>query len=372
MADTHRLLLITTGGTIAGQVAANKQDEQMVRTADEFSALVGPTVNYLNRKHNLDIQIDSVPLCDLDSSNILPQHWIELAALIKKKYDEYDSFIITHGTNTLGYTCAALSFSLANSSKPIILTGSQVSAGLPGSDGLTNLENAMRVAVWKRRKNQLQIMGVMAVFGSHIITGCRVKKDTEFDYDAFKSFSTGSIGRIGRIININETNLANHLKYISTPLYPEALTAEDLRCENDFDMRIASLTEFPGMSSDIFAKLVEHNDIRGFILRAFGAGDPCMNHRSAFEYLKGKKIPIVVTTQAPNGNSNFQVNDPGKMLRDAELAIPAYDMSIESQTTKLAWLLAKKNKGELNYQQICQEMVHDLRGEINVMWEVGV
>lgn len=370
MADTHKILLITTGGTIAGQVAADKQDEQMVRTADQFSELVSPTVGYLNRKHGLDIEIDTVALCDVDSSNILPQHWAELAALIKEKYDEYHSFLITHGTNTLGYTCAALSFSLANPNKPIILTGSQVSAGLPGSDGLTNLENAMRVAVWKREKNPIK--GVMAVFGSHIITGTRVKKDTEFDYDAFKSFSSGSLGRIGRIININETNLEKHLWYLSTGLYPEARRAEDLRCENSFDMRIASLTEFPGMSSKFFASLVENNDIRGFVLRAFGAGDPCTNHRSAFEYLKGKEIPLVVTTQAPNGNSNFQVNEPGKMLRDEKLAIPAYDMSIESQTTKLAWLLAKKNKGELNYSQVCQEMVHDIRGEINVMWEVGI
>lgn len=370
MQDTHKILLITTGGTIAGQVAADKQDESMKRTADEFSQLVAPTISYLSRRHNLDIEIETHALCDVDSSNILPTQWIDLAALIKAKYDDYDSFIITHGTNTLGYTCAALSFSLANPNKPIILTGSQVSAGLPGSDGLTNLENAMRVAVWEREENPIK--GVMAVFGSHIITGTRVKKDTEFDYDAFKSFSTGSLGRIGRIININETNLKKHLSYLRSGLWPEARRAKDLRCENDFDMRIASLTEFPGMNPDIFQSLAERNEIKGFILRAFGAGDPCVNHRPAFEYLKANKIPIVVTTQAPNGNSNFQVNEPGKMLRDEELAIPAYDMSIESQTTKLAWLLAKKNKGELNYQQICQEMVHDLRGELNVMWEVGV
>jgi L-asparaginase len=370
MSDRHRILFIATGGTIAGHVAADKQAEQMVRTADQFLALVGPTVAHLNRTHNLDINIALSELCDLDSSDILPDHWVQLAALIKAKYDEFDSFIITHGTNTLGYTSAALSLALANPNKPIILTGSQVSAALPGSDSLTNLENAMRLAVWKREKNPIK--GVIAVFGSHIITGARVTKDSTFDYDAFTSFKAGSIGRIGRIININETNLDKHLNYLSTPLYPTARRAADLRCENDFDMRIASLTEFPGMSSELFASLVENNDIRGFILRAFGSGDPCTNHRAAFERLKSKHIPIVVTTQALNGYSNLQVNESGKMLRDEGLAIPAYDMSIESQTTKLAWLLAKKNKGELNYSQLCAEMVHDLRGEINVMWEVRI
>jgi len=372
MHDPHRILLITTGGTIAGEVAYDEErgDRDFVRTAAQFSALVGPTVDYLNREHKLDVQLTPHELCEVDSSNILPSHWVQMAALIKERYDEFDSFIITHGTNTLGYTCAALSFALANPNKPIILTGSQVPAGLPGTDGLTNLQNALRVAVWKRERNPIK--GVMAVFGSHIISGCRVKKDTEFDYDAFKSFSTGSLGRIGRIININEPNLEKHLSYLSGNLYPEARRAADLRCENDFDMRIASLTEFPGMSSDYFASLVERNDVRGFILRAFGAGDPCTNHRSAFEYLKREKIPIVVTTQAPNGNSNFQVNEPGQMLKANELAIPAYDMSIESQTTKLAWLLAKKKKGELTYSQVCEQMVNDLRGEIDVMFEVGI
>jgi len=367
MADIHRILLTTTGGTIAGQVAADKLDAQMIRISNHFSAFVGPTVDYLNDKHNLDIHIDTVELCVQDSSNILPAHWAQLAAIIKEKYDQYEAFIITHGTNTLGYTCAALSFALANPNKPIILTGSQVSSGLPASDALSNLQNALRLAAWKREKNPIK--GVMAVFGSHIITGTRVTKESTFDFDAFTSFSSGSLGRIGRIININETNLERHLSYLSSRLYAQARSARDLQFENDFDMRIASLTEFPGMSSQFFASLAENNDVRGFILRAFGAGDPCVNHRVAFEYLKSKEIPLVVSTQALYGNSNFQVNEPGKMLRDEELAIPAYDMSIESQTTKLAWLLAKKNKGLLNYSQICQEMVHDLRGEINVMWE---
>ncbi len=365
-----KILLIATGGTIAGEVASDKQDEDMKRTAEEFSNLVEPTLSYLNRKHEINIQLDLHSYCAVDSSDILPEHWKGLVSLIKEKYDEYDSFVITHGTNTLGYTCAALSFALANPNKPIILTGSQVPAGLPGSDGQVNLENALRVAVWKR-DDRPAIKGVMAVFGSHIITGTRVKKDTEFDYDAFKSFSTGSIGRIGRIIDINDVNLLKHLKYLQTNRFPMAKKASDLNCYNDFDMRIASLTEFPGMSTDLFSSLVENNDIRGFVLRAFGAGDPSQHHKAAFEYLKSKEIPIVITTQAPNGNSNFQVNDPGKMLKDNALAIPAYDMSVEAQTTKLAWLMAKKNKGLLNYEQLCEEMTNDIRGEVNVMWEIG-
>jgi L-asparaginase len=380
MADgLHRILMLTTGGTIAGEIATSgagtgtpedDPDIQMKSTAEDFARLITRAVTYLHGKHKVRIEVDDIAIADVDSSDIEPPVWSKLATTIKENYDDYESFIITHGTNTLGYTCAALSFALVNPSKPIILTGSQVPAGFPGSDGLTNLENALRVATWPRGTNPIK--GVVAVFGSHIITGARVKKDTEFDYDAFKSFSTASIGRIGRIINISEPNLAKHVSYLSTGMWPEAENGAALICESEFDMRIASLTEFPGMSSDIFMTLVERNDVKGIILRAFGAGDPCTRHRKAFEDLKGATVPLVVTTQAPNGNSNFQVNKPGQYLREHKLAIPAFDMSIEAQTTKLGWLLAKKNKGELTYQQVCEQMVNDLRGEINVLWEVGV
>src|ERR1700749_3221399 len=103
--DAHRVLLITTGGTIAGQVADTLQDAAMKRTAGEFSALIGEAVEYLNIKHSLDISIESQELINVDSSDIQPAVWTELAETVREKYDEHDSFIITHGTNTLGYTC---------------------------------------------------------------------------------------------------------------------------------------------------------------------------------------------------------------------------------------------------------------------------
>jgi L-asparaginase len=272
----------------------------------------------------------------------------------------------------MGYTAAAISFSLANLDKPVIITGSQVPAGMPGSDALMNLENSLRVAVQNREEGE-QIKGVIAVFGSHIITGTRVKKSTEFDYDAFKSFnSTSSLGRIGRIITIDNNNLEKHNAYLSTNLYRRAKGAKELICDNEFDMRIASLTEFPGMDVTIFRTLVENNKIKGFILRAFGAGDSSTRLIPTLEYLKDKEIPIVITTQAPDGNSNFQVNEPGQKILERKLGIPAFDMSIESQTTKLAWLLAKKEKGKLTYDELCAKMTEDIRGEVTHIWEVRI
>jgi L-asparaginase len=376
------VLLITTGGTIAGNVATAEHvgeddvTDDMKQEAEDFQRMIAPTRLMLEAQSPVGrkIEIDTHVLCDVDSSDIEPELWSNLSQLIYDKFDAYDSFIITHGTNTLGYSCAALSFAIVNSGKPIVLTGSQVPAGLPGTDALTNLENALRVATWDRsgrRGHDQPIQGVMAVFGSFIITGTRVKKDTEFDYDAFKSFLSGSIGRIGRVIDINEANLAKHRSYLSSGRFPTAIRQRELKIEPEFEMNIASVTEFPGMNPELFRSLVEQNDVKGFVLRAFGAGDPAQTLRPAFEYLKRKEIPIVVTTQAPNGNSNFQVNEPGKWLRDNKMAIPAFDMGIEAQTTKLGWLLAKKAAREITYVTLCERMVDDLRGEINVIWEIG-
>jgi L-asparaginase len=264
----------------------------------------------------------------------------------------------------LGYTCAALSFAFENINKPVILTGSQVPFGNPGSDALMNLDNAIQIAVYPDYLTPIPIKGVIAVFGSHIITGVRVKKSTEFDYDAFQTFTSSSLGRIGRIITLNEVNLKKHVDYLSKEFIP-ASTSATLRVQNAFDTRIASFTEFPGMSKDLFRTVVEHNDIKGIILRSFGAGDASNKLHDAFVFLKEEKIPIIVTTQAPNGISNFQVNSPGQRLAKEKLAIPAYDMSIEAQTTKLAWLLGQG----LDYEEIKFKITEDLHGEINVSRE---
>jgi L-asparaginase len=218
--------------------------------------------------------------------------------------------------------------------------------------------NSLRLAVWGYHP----IKGVMAVFGSKIIAGTRVKKGTDFDYDPFASFITGALGQIGRFIRINEPALNKYISYLSK-VKPLAIQSRVLSIKKDFDTAgIASLTEFPGMSKDIFKSLVENNGTKAFILRAFGAGDASLHLMEAFEYLKEKQIPIVVTSQAPNGVASFQVNESGKILKDKDLAIPAYDMSIESMTTKLAWLLAQK----FTYEEIKHKMLEDLHGEINI------
>lgn len=357
-----RVLIIFTGGTIAGNVAKSKVATSVKSDPNSFMSIVNNSVDMLKKNWSIEVKPDIIELFNVDSSNILPENWSTLAEKIQETYDRYDAFIILHGTNTMGYTCAALSFALENINKPVIVTGAQVPLGYLGSDATTNLINALRLAVWGYHP----VKGVIAVFGSKIISGVRVKKGTDFDYDPFKSFITGTLGEIGRFMKLDEAALEKHNAYLSK-VKPLAIQARILSVKKDFDTKhIASLTEFPGMSAGLFQSLVENNDIKAFIFRAFGAGDPSAHLYKGFEYLKEKQIPIVVTTQAPSGISSFQVNETGKYLDDHDLAIPAYDMSIESSTTKLAWLLAQN----FSYEQIKNKILEDLHGEINIQKEL--
>ncbi|MBI4882998.1 MAG: asparaginase [Actinobacteria bacterium] len=371
MADSHRILLLTTGGTIAGRVSKLAYGGSVLPNTAGLESLLGPTVAHLNARLAVDISVDTLAVADIDSSNATPALWCDLVTSIGENYDEFDAFVITHGTNTLGYTCAALSFALLNPSKPIVLTGSQVPAGIPGSDAQLNLENALRIATWNRQRSHPPIRGVVAVFGSQILPGTRVKKNSEFAYDAFQSFASNSIGRIGRIVDIDETSLVRHNSYLSTHRYPLAFRRAELLCEPEFDMRIASLTAFPGMSAEVLESVLA-SDVRALVLRAYGAGDVSDTLFEPFRLLKARKVPVVVTTQAPNGRSTFQANDAGFRLAQEGLAIPAYDMSIEAMTTKLGWLLSKMVRGDLSYSQLCDQMMADLRGEIHARWEVEI
>ena len=361
MYTKKRVLLIFTGGTIAGNVAKSKISPAVKSDPNSFIAIVQNSVAMLKKNWSIEVKPDIIELFNVDSSNILPENWSTLIQKIQESYDRYDAFIILHGTNTMGYTCAALSFALENINKPVIVTGAQVPLGYLGSDATTNLINALRLAVWGYHP----IKGVMAVFGSKIISGVRVKKGTDFDYDPFKSFITGALGQIGRFMKIDEAALEKHNAYLSK-VKPLAIQSRVLNIKNKFETKyIASLTEFPGMSPTIFQSLVENNQTKAFIFRAFGAGDASAHLFSGFEYLKAKKIPIIVTTQAPNGIASLQVNETGQYLADNDLVIPAYDMSIESITTKLAWLLAQN----LTYEEIKHKMVEDLHGEITIQTE---
>ena len=356
------ICLITTGGTIAGNVANDSYREKQTKSSSDFNKLLKSTIVEIKDKWQIDIDVSSIDLVDKDSSDINSEDWTNISNTIHENYDQFDAFLVTHGTNTLGYTSAALSFALENLNKPVVLTGSQVPFGMPGADALNNLENAIRISVYP----YLQVKGVVAVFGSRIITGTRVKKSTEFDYDAFHSFQSNGMGVIGRVIIFDEDQLAKHNSYL-TKKSSFAIRASQLKKESNFDTNMAVISEFPSMPKNILRVLVEQCGVKGIIMRAFGAGDPCTSLHDEFEFLRDQQIPVVVTTQAANGNSNFQVNESGQYLGEHDLAIPAYDMSMEAMVAKFSWLLGQGT----TYETMKIKMLEDMHGEISVLNDLG-
>src|SRR4051812_34378630 len=136
MISKKKILLITAGGTIAGNIAIKKESAKTVEDTLNLHKVIEPSLKRIESESGRNITADLFAFSSIDSSDILPQHWTSIGSKIQKEYDNYDAFLITHGTNTLGYTSAALSFSFENLGKPVILTGSQIPLGHTGSDAL--------------------------------------------------------------------------------------------------------------------------------------------------------------------------------------------------------------------------------------------
>lgn len=352
-----KILIISTGGTIS-----HEPDEDGILASDELSYSAADflrILNYKGAKFGVPDMCEKTIL-NKDSGNMSMGDWQIIIDAIVADYDNYDAFIVTHGTETMGYATAAVSFALENLGKPVCFTGSQSALRAPGSDSIMNLENCLRVITSRR-----DLIGVFLIFGTQIVSGVRVKKQTEFDYDAFKCARRFMpLGILGSKIIYNETEVAAHLAALKKP----AKTKSDLIIKNKFNDNVIVLSEFPGLKNEFIIDLVENCGARGIILRSYGSGVPNVaeegaefhNLRRAFKFLQDRKIPLVITSQAHTGVASMSIYKPSLLAKELG-AIPGKDISIESAVTKLSWLLGQ-NK---TYEQIHALMQENLRGEIN-------
>src|SRR3989338_6410021 len=213
-----RILILFCGGTISMSKNLETGALDVAHGADQFFKLEPRIVEIA------EINVRNV--MNIDSSNAVPENWQQIGQAIAEEYDKYDGFLITHGTNTMAYTASALSFSLQNIGKPVVLTGAQVPAEIISTDGRNNLVNALRVCT-------LDASGVFVVFVSKIIMGVRSKKISESDLDAFATFNAGDFGRI---------SLGIELKGEVKPRHPGKLNLV-----NEFDRNVVCLTMIPGI-----------------------------------------------------------------------------------------------------------------------------
>ncbi len=306
-----KILTIGTGGTIASELASDGLAPEL--DADQL-------LHFVPQVHQI-CDVSCVQLCSIDSTNMSPAHWLMIARCIREHYADYDGFVITHGTDTMAYTAAALSYLVQHSPKPIVLTGAQKPIGNDTTDSKMNLEDSFRCACSK-------LCGVMIVFNGQVIAGTRARKTHSKSFRAFSS------------INFPELAYVQD-QQVLTFIRPEH------RPEPDFydrlNDRVALLKMIPGTDPSLLAYLLEHND--GLIIESYGVGGMPSYQGSGFSDLirngiqRGKTI--VMTTQVPNEGSNLSIYSVGSRLKKDLGVLEAYDMTTEAVVGKLMWILGQ-------------------------------
>ncbi len=311
LSSKPRILIVTTGGTITMLRARNGS----LYPCEEAGKLL-EKVPELRELADIDI----LPIANIDSSDLSPALWLELSRAIYKRFKEYDGFVVTHGTDTLCYTSAALSYMLQELSKPVILTGAQVPLEDIGSDGRSNLINAVRVAI-------SDLAEVAVVFGSLIMRGTRAKKTSVFDMQAFTSVNSIPLGTIGLTIKFNDfARFRNRKK----PLLRAFLNEE-----------VAIMPVYPGVKACIIEFLAKHH--RGIVLEGYGAGNIPTGDNNLIPAIASAisaNVPIVVCTQCIVGSTEMELYQVGRAALDVG-AIPGMDMTPEAALVKLMWLLGQ-------------------------------
>lgn len=326
-----KILLLATGGTIASKPTENGLSPQI--TSEELLGFV-PELSDI-------CLVETVQLFNVDSTNITCRHWLAIAQAIEQKYAACDGFVITHGTDTMAYTAAALSYLIQQSRKPIVLTGSQKSIYERDSDARHNLISAFLYAA------DQGACGVKIVFNDKVILGTRARKLRTKSYNAFSSIDFPEIARMrnGKVYYYIEE------KYDSEPIFYRSLNP------NVFVWKL-----IPGMDPSILTYAAEHYD--ALVIESFGVGGlPCYDSADFTDALSafletGK--PIVMTTQVPHEGSDMAVYEVGQKVKERFDLIEAYDMTLEATVAKLMWILAETRDTDEIKARFYTPVSHDL------------
>ena len=303
-----RILFVATGGTIASEMTAfglkpGVSAEALLQAVPAIAGLC---------------DVDSEQLYDLDSTDIGPEHWVGIARVIRENYAAYDGFVISHGTDTMAYSAAALSYLIQGSVKPIIFTGAQKPIGFDTTDSRVNLLDSFICAC------RGDMHGVMIVFNGRVILGTRARKTHSKSFDAFSSINYPHIAdvRDGRV-----------LQYIVPEYMPEPLFSDVL------DTRVSLMKLIPGAPEAQLEWLLQRSD--ALVIESFGVGGlPKGMHEAVHASAREGKL-IVMTTQVQNEGSDLAVYGTGRALSEDPLILEAYDMTTEAAVTKLMWLLPR-------------------------------
>jgi glutamyl-tRNA(Gln) amidotransferase subunit D len=337
-----RVAIISTGGTIASRIDYRTGGVHPALSAEDLYSLVPELAEYA--------RVDAEVLFSLYSENLLPEHWRAMAAKVEEKVRAgYRGVVLTHGTDTMGYTAAALSFALQGVPIPVVLVGAQRSSDRPSSDAATNLIGAVRVAATAPFSGVYVVMH--AGLGDDLLAvhrGTKVRKNHTSRRDAFES--------------VNERPVAYLRDGVLEPVaegLPTRGAASDFMAKPDFEERVALVKFYPGFDPRILEHLLDL-DYRGIVLEGTGLGH--VSHR-CFEALRKAQdqgVLVAMTSQCIWGRVRMTVYDTGRDLL-ALGVLPLGDMLPETAYVKMAWVLANTH----TLDEARELMLRPLAGEIN-------
>ena len=312
-----KLLLIATGGTIASRETGDGLSPAL--TSEELLQQI-PEVREL-------CDIDTVQLCNLDSTNMRPENWLATAGLIRDRYRDYDGFVITHGTDTMAYAAATLYYLIQNSPRPVVLTGSQVSIYARDTDARENLRGALAYAA------DSGACGVHVVFDNKVICANRAQKTRTRSFNAFSSIDYPEVALLR----------GGSVRYYIRESFPGPV-----RFYDRLDSRVLVIKLIPGMDPSLFDYAASH--AHAVIIESFGVGGlPCYDSDEFSDkigLLLENHVKVVFTTQVPHEGSEMELYQVGFRIKRKYELLEAHEMTTEAVVAKVEWALGCSDSDE--------------------------
>ena len=322
MSAKKKILLLATGGTIASKKSENGLKPQI--TPEELLEYIPQVKEFC--------EVSAIQLLNLDSSNMEPEHWKKIVHAIREYYDTYDGFVIAHGTDTMAYTAAALSYMVQNSTKPIVITGAQKPIDLEITDAKSNLIDSFLYAADEKSQ------GVQIVFDGKVIAGTRAKKVRSKSYNAFSSIDFPSLAVI------QDGNIMRYL-----PMLPYE---DEVRFYEELDENIFLMKLIPGIRPRVLQSIFENYDC--IIVESFGVGGIPKSIADEF-YRLCRQYPdklVVMATQVAHEGSDMTVYEVGHDMKKYCRFLESYDMTLESVIAKTMWMLGNFDLHSIDVEDI--------------------
>lgn len=341
-----KVLLISTGGTIT-MVRSKTSGALVPADIENFKA-------YMPELFAGDIQVDIQAFSPLlDSSDVNPDCWVRMARMVYDHYEDYDGFVILHGTDTMSYSASALSFMLENLSKPVVFTGSQLPVGVLRSDAKENLLTAIEIAAAQDEEGNAIVPEVTIYFEDRLFRANRTTKRNAEHFSAFNSYNYPALAKAG----VHITYQPHLVRYtdLNAPL----------RLHTNFDCNVAVLKLFPGIQQPVVRALLRTRGLKGVVLETFGAGN-APTDKWLYRELKAavdKGIVIVNKTQCNTGSVEMGLYAVSLNLMKAGV-ISGHDITTEALLTKMMLLFGENPDdtelvSTLIGKDICGEMTID-------------